>query len=175
MSSKYVRKWTFALALVAIGAGVALATVTFDPQTGVGFVGKGDVQLIYGWKNAQLQQNAKQVQFQVVSEEENAWTCSRPAPTPRDPDREITQQRNNTTTTEGLVTTVARERNQVTGFNLIGYSEEGVTTSTDGPVTGACPANPSGFTFDEGSLVTTPTQDSQLQVSTNGTDWVNIP
>jgi hypothetical protein len=43
MSSKHFRKWTLALALVVIGAGVALASVTFDPMTGKGFVGKGDM------------------------------------------------------------------------------------------------------------------------------------
>jgi hypothetical protein len=61
MVSKYVRKWPLALALVVIGASVALAAVTFNPMTGEGFVGKGDVQLIYGWNNQQLQLNAELV------------------------------------------------------------------------------------------------------------------
>jgi hypothetical protein len=45
MTITHVRKWTLALALIVIGAGVALAAVTFDPDSGKGFVGKGDVQL----------------------------------------------------------------------------------------------------------------------------------
>jgi sulfur relay (sulfurtransferase) DsrF/TusC family protein len=36
--------------------GTVLATVTFDPNTGVGFVGKGDVQIAFGLNNAQIQQ-----------------------------------------------------------------------------------------------------------------------
>lgn len=48
--------------LVALAAAtlatVAIAAVTFDPVTGTGFVGKGDVQTAFGWNNQQLQQNA---------------------------------------------------------------------------------------------------------------------
>jgi hypothetical protein len=43
MTIKHVRKWTLALALVLLGAGVALATVSFNEDTGVGFIGRGDV------------------------------------------------------------------------------------------------------------------------------------
>lgn len=41
----------------------ALAAVTFDASTGTGFVGKGDVQLAFGWNNKQLQANAAGVTF----------------------------------------------------------------------------------------------------------------
>ena len=40
-----------AIAALAVSTA-ALATVTFDPATGIGFVGKGDVQLAFGWNNA---------------------------------------------------------------------------------------------------------------------------
>lgn len=39
------------------------AGVTFDPTTGTGFVGKGDVQSAFGWNNAQLQANAAGIGF----------------------------------------------------------------------------------------------------------------
>jgi opacity protein-like surface antigen len=49
-----------------LAAGIALATistaavaaVTFDPATGTGFVGKGDIQLAFGWNNKAAQDNA---------------------------------------------------------------------------------------------------------------------
>src|SRR3990170_2451923 len=37
--------------VAAISVGTALAAVIFDPVTGEGFVGKGDVQLVFGWNN----------------------------------------------------------------------------------------------------------------------------
>ena len=46
-----------AAATVFISAA-ALASVTFDPNTGTGFVGKGDIQVPMGWNNKQLQNNA---------------------------------------------------------------------------------------------------------------------
>ena len=168
------------LALVAmlVAAGAAFAAYTFDPATGTGFVGKGDVQLIYGWNNQQLQANAKLVDFRASTTSETTWTCSRPAPTPNDPDREITQQRSTTTTTQGLATTVTRDTSKgkngpVTGFNLTGY-EGTPTVTTDGPAVGSCPATPSGFTFDEGSQVTTPGA-TVLEVSIDGSTWYTLP
>src|SRR5215218_3947508 len=119
------------LALVAmlVAAGAVYAAFTFDPATGKGFVGKGDVQLIYGWNNQQLQQNANLVQFRATTTSETTWTCSRPAPTPNDPTREITQERNATTTTQGVVSKVDRVKNQITGFILNGYSGTPTTTT----------------------------------------------
>jgi hypothetical protein len=43
--------------------GTASAAVDFDPATGTGFVGKGDVQLAFGWNNKALQSNASAVTF----------------------------------------------------------------------------------------------------------------
>jgi hypothetical protein len=44
-------------------AGTASAAVTFNSSTGTGFVGKGDVQIAYGWNNTSLQKNATGVTF----------------------------------------------------------------------------------------------------------------
>src|SRR5918996_4693526 len=49
---------TAIVAAFAIGMTAAFALVTFDPSTGTGFVGKGDVQTAFGWNNKQLQNNA---------------------------------------------------------------------------------------------------------------------
>ena len=44
-----------ALAALALSATAAFAAVTFDPATGKGFVGKGDVQIAYNLNNKQIQ------------------------------------------------------------------------------------------------------------------------
>ena len=127
-------------------AGVASASVTFDPATGTGFVGKGDVQLALGLNNAQLQQQAGSLAFTYNASStvvtEVSWICTN--------DRnENLQQRERTTTTEsstvGVVNAVARVRNQITGFNLNGYVGDPVVTSsssTEGPPLNSCPSGP---------------------------------
>lgn len=44
-----------ATAAVILTASAAGAAVTFDPATGTGFIGKGDVQTALGWNNKALQ------------------------------------------------------------------------------------------------------------------------
>jgi hypothetical protein len=126
------------------------AAITFDPATGLGFVGKGDVQYTFGWNNAQLQSGAAGVMFQVNSVEisEASWTCHKFSG--RDGTNEIIQERSRTTTTstQGVIAHVVRERNQITGFYLTGYLGAATqSVETDGPAVNSCPANPSGFTL----------------------------
>jgi hypothetical protein len=154
-------------------AGAAFAAVTFDPATGIGFVGKGDVQLVYGWNNKGLQDNAASVQFRANSEvvSEVSWVCT-------NANNEHTQERERTTTTsvQGVVSSIARERNQITGFNLTGYSGTPIQSSeTEGPPVNSCPAQPSSW------YLSSPAGDpevisssSALQVSINGTNWFDI-
>jgi hypothetical protein len=63
-----------ALAAVTLAA---FATVTFDPATGVGWVGKGDVQLAYGWNNKQMQdaEKNKLISFQWNAVDSYAGVC----------------------------------------------------------------------------------------------------
>jgi hypothetical protein len=168
-----LRKFIGSAAIVAafaIGTTAALAAVTFDPATGTGFVGKGDVQLVFGWNNKALQDNAGSVDFRSASTEtsETTWTCKRDS-------GEQTQERLRTTTTtiQGLVTTVGRLKNQITGFNLNGYEGTPTTTTvSDGPALGSCPQF---WTEVEGSQETVVTPGTTtLEVSINGTDWFAI-
>lgn len=55
--------------------GAAVAAVDYDPATGSGFVGKGDVQYTFDWNNAKLQANASTVDFRYQSEQDYAVTC----------------------------------------------------------------------------------------------------
>jgi hypothetical protein len=123
-----------------IAATAASAAVTFDPATGTGFVGKGDVQLALGLNNAQLQAQAGSLQFASESTvvTEQSWECT-------NSNNENIQERARTTTTsvQGVVSSIARERNQITGFNLTGYSGTPTESSTtEGPPVNSCPSGP---------------------------------
>jgi hypothetical protein len=152
----------------AVKAGSPALLVTFDPATGTGFVGKGDVQLIYGWNNAQLQANAGSVNFRASTTEvtEVSWICT-------NANNENTQERARTTTTstQGLVDDIARVKNQITGFNLRGYIGTPTESSTtEGPPVNSCPSGP--------WTLTTPAGDPEpvsstlvIEVSIDGTNW----
>src|SRR5918999_3996182 len=133
------------VAAILVGAfsftTTAYAAVTFDPTTGQGFVGKGDVQLAFGWNNKQLQTNAAGVsfEFESVAVTEVSWVCT------NDRNENIQErERTTTTTTTDVVNSIARERNQITGFNLLGFDEESSTESstTEGPPVNSCPSGP---------------------------------
>lgn len=165
-----------ALAGLMAVAAPAMASVIFDPATGTGFVGKGDVQLVFSWNNKVLQDNAFAVDFRVNSVSETTWTCTKIVMQGNDETREIVQQRSTTSTAQGLVTTVARENSKgkdgaVTGFYLTGY-EGAPVLGTDGPAPGSCPADPSGFVYDGNSVTTE--SGGGLQVTRDGTNWFSI-
>jgi ABC-type antimicrobial peptide transport system permease subunit len=65
-----------AFAISSMFAPSASATVTFDPEAGTGFVGKGDVQDLFGWNNEALQGNASSVSFFVTQDGEGTIECS---------------------------------------------------------------------------------------------------
>jgi hypothetical protein len=150
-----LRKLTaiFAFAFLAFGlvAPSALAAVSFDAASGTGFVGKGDVQLVLGLNNAQLQAQADGLQFASVSTvvTEVSWICTN--------DRnENIQERARTTTTSitGVVDSVARVKNQITGFNLTGYNGTPTqSSSTEGNPLNSCPSGPWGLTTPAGDPV----------------------
>jgi hypothetical protein len=169
-----------AAAATAFVSTAAWAVVTFDPDIGTGFVGKGDVQLIYGWNNKQLQQNANNVDFRAnsLTITEVSWEC-----TNSNNDKVQERERTTTTSVQGILTTVARENSKgkdgpVTGFNLNGYEGGSATTSTssEGPPLNSCPASPSTW------YLSTPAGDpmeisstSALEVTSDGVNWTPIP
>ncbi len=153
------------IAIAAMLCGVGTFAAWFVDADGYGFCGKGDVQLVYGWNNKQLQDNANLVQFRATSVTEVTWECT-------NSNNQMVQERSRTTTTRGVVTTVARERNQVTGFYLMGFDGT-TTTSTGGPPLNSCPSGPWSLTSPAGDPV--PVGSGGLQVSINGTDWFDVP
>lgn len=158
-------------AVLALG-GAAFAAVIFDPMTGEGFVGKGDVQLTFGWNNAALQRNADTVQFRVVSEvvTEVSWVCT-------NSNNQNTQERERTTTTsyQGLLESVARVRNQVTGFILSGYDGDpvGGGSTTDGPPINSCPSGPWTLTTPAGDPEVVSSSEA-FEVRWSGSDWTEL-
>jgi hypothetical protein len=174
---------TLAKTLARISLGVAAcvaatftayAAVAFDSATGMGFVGKGDVQLALGLNNKKLQEKANDVEFRASSivVTEVTWVCTK--------DNENTQERRRTTTTstQGIVASVARERNQVTGFILTGYDGDPTIGSptTDGPQPDSCP-NFWELTTPAGAPVLVSSNGGGLQVSINPTDdddWFDL-
>ncbi|PWI15537.1 hypothetical protein DI272_16160 [Streptomyces sp. Act143] len=119
-----------AAAAVALATGPALAAVTFDPATGTGFVGKGDVQTAFGWNNKQLQTNAPGVTFAYDATTHYSAVCEwiTGAGTKGQKTHDITLNRHT-----GVSNTVAydpRVQTQITGFTLTGFG----STSTTGTV-----------------------------------------
>lgn len=165
-----------AAAATVFASTAALAIVSVDLDTGVGFVGKGDVQLVYGWNNKALQDNASSVRFRLNSETvtEVSWECT-------NQNNDKVQERSRTTTTslQGLVTTVARDNSKgkdgpVTGFNLNGFDGTPTSSSeTDGPPLNSCP-NSAGTWYlssPAGTPETISTGGTGLEVSRSGITW----
>jgi len=135
-----------ALALVAmlVASTAAIAAVQFDPTTGTGFVGKGDVQLAFGWNNKQLQTNAKDVTFSYNATDTYDVTIEFDSGNPDKP-KTITHH----TVTQDKATNVSssvafdpRVKNQITGFNLTGL---GSTTTTGDQIPAVGDSCPNGF------------------------------
>jgi hypothetical protein len=129
-------------ALAALACGTAFASVTYDPSTGAGFVGKGDVQTAFGWNNATLQKNAGSVTFTYATKATYDVTCEWNTYTNGNVNHEVKTIHHENT--EGLTiastavfasSTRTNRNGDVTGFNLLGYA--GVAPSGgDVPVVG---------------------------------------
>jgi hypothetical protein len=142
------------LALVAllVAAGAVFAAVTFDPATGTGFSGKGDVQLAFGWNNKQLQSNASGVSFTYNSTDTYEAVCTFITGEGTKGEQTHNVSRTSSTAVNSTIAYDPRVKNQITGFNLTGLGE--TTTSGDVPVVGgSCPGGPDGGTYTSVTLV----------------------
>jgi hypothetical protein len=113
----------------ALACGAAFASVSFDPSTGAGFVGKGDVQTAFGWNNATLQKNAGSVTFTYATKATYDVTCEWNTYTNGNVNHEVKTIHHENT--EGLTiastavfasSTRTNRNGDVTGFNLLGYA-----------------------------------------------------
>lgn len=128
-------------------AGVAAATVTFDPSSGNGFVGKGDVQTAFGWNNATAQAQANNVSFSMsqVTSTDYAVTCEWDTGTIHLVHHVQTTQHSVSDTLAYDVTKANRSNPQgsLTGYNLTGLGT-GTTTPSGDPIPAVgedCPGN----------------------------------
>jgi hypothetical protein len=122
-------------------AAAALATIstaavaqTYD---GPNFVSKGSVQQALNLNNAGIQNGTFAFTYKTETVTEVSWTCTNTR-------NENVQERERTTTTavSGVISSSARERNQITGFNLTGFSGAVTETSTsEGNQLNSCPTN----------------------------------
>lgn len=161
---------------MAIGS-VAGAAVIFDPATGTGFVGKGDVQLAIGWNNKQLQDNAADVTFaynDVVSYE---WFCYRETTTGGPEPKVVphTNERARSQAVDGDVNADPRQKkgqSQFTGFTLNGWDGDPDLGAFEGPALGSCPND--GIVIDQaayeadGSIVKVDIEDLAPTLSGGG-------
>jgi hypothetical protein len=167
-------KKMFATATLVAGVvAVGFAAVTFDPATGMGFVGKGDVQLALGLNNAQLQAGTFSFAVESTVVTEVSWTC-----TNSNNSNLQVRERTTTTSTQGVLSSVARVKNQVTGFNLTGFSGSPTigTPVTDGPPLNSCPSGPWSLTTPAGDPVVVEGESSSgMEVSKDGgTSWTAL-
>ena len=130
-----------ALGLFAAVSAVS-AAVTFNPGTGTGFVGKGDVQIAFGWNNTVLQTNAAGVTFSYKTTDTYAATCTWTTGEGTRGEKTHDVDHTKKTSVNSTVAYELRKNNQqqITGFNLTGFGtlvETGAVPLVGGP----CPGN----------------------------------
>ena len=147
-----------AMALAMAVAGTASASVTFDPTTGTGFVGKGDIQTPFNWNDSKLQTYASGVTFKYSSIEDDAYavTCEWDTESNGGGKDHTTEIKHHIANQDASVTSsVAYDtkpglrknpNDKVTGFNLLDKTNVTETASGDDiPTVGdACLGNGQG-------------------------------
>lgn len=122
-------------------SGVASAEVVLDTTTGIGTVGKGDVQEAFGWNNAQLQANASSVTFVFAMKATYEVRCEWNTYTNGNANKEVKVIHH--VNTDGLTldsravlssSTRTNRQGAVTQFELTGFS--GVAASEGVPAVG---------------------------------------
>jgi hypothetical protein len=145
-SSKLTKIGKLSLGLGACGTVLvtAYAAVTFDPVTGIGFVGKGDLQTPWGWNDAKLQAEAAGVSFYYHSTSTSLYSAVCTWTTGEGKKGEQTHNvAHNKEVVNVVSSSVACELrkngndSKVTGFNLMGCTAQSSTVETNvAPVVG---------------------------------------
>lgn len=128
---------------LALATTSAAAAVVFDPDTGTGFVGKGDVQDAFGWNDAGLQLHATGVTFTYgyTAEYEAVCTWTTGEGTRGQKTHNVTHSEEMEVSSTVNVALRRNPQSKVTGFNLTGFGDS-FGSSGDVPVVGgACPGN----------------------------------
>ena len=143
MTRQSLRRSLLALALVAVSS-TALAAVVFDPTTGTGFVGKGDVQDAFSWNNAQLQSNATGVTFTFgyTATYQAICTFTTGEGTRGEKIHNVPHSEEMDVSSSVAVNLRKNPQSMVAGFNLTGFGDS-FGEAGEVPVVGTpCPGNP---------------------------------
>jgi hypothetical protein len=98
----------------------ALADVSFDESSGMGFVGKGDVQLAFGWNNKDVQANGADVFFTYEATDRFDVGCTFETGMGMGTQ---TVTNHKTRNIDSAVVANARKHSQIDGFVLTGMGE----------------------------------------------------
>jgi hypothetical protein len=131
-----------AAAGIALAATTAFAIVSFDPATGTGWVGKGDVQTAFGWNNAAMQQRHTQITFEYDATTQYSWVCEWTTNEGKKGEQTHTQNLTRTVGVAGVIGNSDRRTGQWTGWFLTGFASGGA--GSDGDFVPFCPGNPEG-------------------------------
>lgn len=163
--------------LVAVGCMTleTQADVVVD-EAGVGFVGKGDVQSIYGWNNEGLQLNASSVQFRYGASGQVTWLCewwTGKSGTTMGGGSGTLKYHSALSSTELIAAAVSYDARknkvgQVTGFLLNGMTPGSGSNNNIGD----CGGYGAGKTLVAGSInYQIDSSEAQLEVSIDGINW----
>jgi hypothetical protein len=168
------------LAACCVIGVMSYAAVVVD-EDGVGFVGKGDVQRVYGWNNHDLQDYAHLLQFRFVSASETTWECEEWQNHQNHGIRKLGNVEYEVSLAASNIAYDARKnkKGQITGFNLNGFKGTHTETVGDNLEPGTCPPdtggnNPKWYVFVEGSLQTGSAEDGVLEVTIDGLEWTAV-
>jgi hypothetical protein len=161
-------------ALLAVSLN-ASAEVICDAN-GVGFVGKGDVQDLFGWNSNTLNANAASLQFQLLTVSGATWQCLGYNPQNKPV---LTTHGLEGSAVESAVAVEVRKNRQgiITGFDLNGADVAAVTYTE----VGTCPSPSLSAKWVQqpalvdGSLVYSGGGAPMLQVSSDGVIWHDLP
>ncbi|WP_142752186.1 hypothetical protein [Neobacillus piezotolerans] len=105
-------------------AGSAFAAVTFDPATGAGYVGKGDVQTAMGWNNADLQKNAGDLVFTYKTKEVYAITVTWTTGDGKRGEKTHDVEHERISSINATIDFSPKSNKQISGFNLKYFTDE---------------------------------------------------
>lgn len=137
------RRATCAALAMTFAATTAWAAVTFNPADGTGFVGKGDLQLAFGWNNAQAQSLIPYVTYRYEAVAVYTAVCTWTTGEGTRGERTHNVSHKKAIGVTGQVESETRKNNQghITGVMLLGYQGDAGEIGIP-PVVGApCPGN----------------------------------
>ena len=121
-----------AVAFVMVAAGIAVASVSFDPATGTGYVDKTDVQAAFSWKEGTFQANVRRVGFHAATFTSWTWECVIAGESVT-----VTADLESSWVVASEVVSTPGQRRSVSGFNLTGLGAQLTSTSDANPA--SCP------------------------------------